>query len=191
MRRICPILLLSLSLFGANTTASAGQCDGVTLPDSVTLDGQTLVLNGLGQRLATFLKVKVYVAGLYVPKRSDQAQTLLGTDQPWQLVLSFLRSVDAGDMVKAWNEGFENNAKAQLPALKDRIDTLNGVMKDLKDKDTLVFTYLPGKGTSVEVKGNREVTIEGHDFASALLSIWLSDPPNDEIKHGLLGGTCG
>ena len=41
---------------------------------------------------------------------------------------SFLRSVDAEDMIKAWNEGFETNAKAQLPALKDRIDTLNQVL---------------------------------------------------------------
>jgi hypothetical protein len=190
MRRIYQILLPSLFLFGAHTTAAAGQCAGVKMQDSVTLDGQTLVLNGLGLRLATFVKVKVYVAGLYVPKQSDQAQLLLSTDQPWQLVLSFMRSVDSGDMVKAWNEGFADNAKAQLPVLKDRIDTLNGVMKDLKEKDTLIFSYVPGKGTSIEVKGHNEATIEGHDFASALLSIWLGTPPNDEIKRGLLGGKC-
>jgi hypothetical protein len=74
--------------------------------------------------------------------------------------------------------------------LKDRIDTLNSAMKDLKEEDTLVFSYVPDKGTSIEVKGQHEVTIEGHDFASALLSIWLGDPPNDEIKRGLLGGKC-
>ena len=128
MKRICRILLPSLSLFGARTTTSACECAGVEMQDSVTLDGRSPVLNGLGLRLATFVKVKVYVAGLYVPKQSDQAQALLGTDQPWHLVLSFLRSVDAEDMIKAWNEGFETNAKAQLPALKDRIDTLNQVL---------------------------------------------------------------
>ena len=132
----------------------------------------------------------MYVAGLYVPKQSDQAQALLGTAQPWHLVLSFLRSVDAEDMIKAWNEGFEKNAKAQLPALKDRIGTLNNTMKDLKDKDKLVFSYIPGKGTGIELNGQAAATVEGRDFASALLSIWLGDPPNDEIKRGLLGGKC-
>jgi hypothetical protein len=190
MKRIYLILLLSLSLLGTHTTAAAGQCAGVTMPDSATLDDHALVLNGLGLRLATFFKVKVYVAALYVPEKSDQAQLLLSDDQPWQLVLSFVRSVDSGDMVKAWDEGFADNAKAQLPVLKDRIDTLNSAMKDLKEEDTLVFSYVPDKGTSIEVKGQHEATIEGHDFASALLSIWLGDPPNDEIKRGLLGGKC-
>ena len=32
----------------------------------------------------------------------------------------------------------------------------------------------------------------GDDFAKAFLSIWLgTDPPNPEIKAGLLGGACG
>ena len=190
MKKIYLVLLLSLSMFAAEGTAHAGQCAGVKMPDSISLDGQTMVLNGLGLRLATFLKVKVYVAGLYVPSKSDQGQTLLDTNQPWQLVLSFVRSVDTGDMVKAWNEGFANNAKAQLPALQDRIGTLNGVMEDLNEKDTLVFAYVPGKGTSIEIKGHKAATIEGQDFASALLAIWLGNPPNDEIKRGLLGGKC-
>ncbi len=35
-------------------------------------------------------------------------------------------------------------------------------------------------------------TIEGDDFAKALLAIWLGgDPPNPEIKAGMLGGACG
>ncbi len=190
MKRLCPIVVLSLCLFGVPSSAFAGQCAGVTLQDSATLDGRELVLNGMGQRLATFLKVRVYVAGLYVPERSDQAQTLLETDQPWQLVLSFVRSVDASDMVKAWNEGFEKNAKAQLPKLKDRIETLNSAMKDLEENDTMLFSYVPGKGTSIEVKGNKEATIDGRDFAFALLAIWLGNPPNDEIKRGLIGGEC-
>ena len=191
MKRTFSVLLLSLSLSGNHAAATAGQCAGVKMQDSVAQHGQTLVLNGMGQRLATFLKVKVYVAGLYVTRQTDQAQMLLSADEPWQLVLSFLRSVDSGDMIKAWNEGFAKNAKTELPLLTERIETLNGVMQDLEEGDTLVFAYVPEKGTSVEVKGQAAATIEGHDFASALLSIWLGEPPNEEIKRGLLGGKCG
>ena len=158
------------------------------MDDEVTVSGSTLHLNGMGLRKK--LWVKVYVAGLYVPAKSDQAKTLINTDQPWRLKLSFVRSVDKGDMVSAWKDGFGENAKAQLPALKDRIETLNGAMEDLKEGNTLIFSYTPGKGTSVEINGKSSTIIEGADFASALLSIWLGNPPNKEIKRGLLGGKC-
>ncbi len=190
MKNFSTSLLLSLALMGAQNTVLAAQCDGVEMKDTLTLDGHSLVLNGLGLRLATFVKVKVYVAGLYVPEKSSDAKALISADQPWQLTLSFVRSVDKSDMVKAWNEGFEDNAKAQLPALKARIATLNDAMEDIKEKGTLVFAYTPGKGTKVELDGKTKAQIEGHDFASPLLSIWLGNPPNDEIKRGLLGGKC-
>jgi hypothetical protein len=39
----------------------------------------------------------------------------------------------------------------------------------------------------VTVKG----TVKDDDLAKAFLSIWLgADPPNPEIKGGLLGGSC-
>jgi len=166
-------LLLALSLAGIPLVASAAECEGVTMEDSVTQDGHALTLKGL-----------------YVPTKSDQAKTLINTDQPWRLKLSFVRSVDKGDMVSAWKDGFGENAKAQLPALKDRIETLNGAMEDLKEGNTLIFSYTPGKGTNVEINGKSSTIIEGADFASALLSIWLGNPPNKEIKRGLLGGKC-
>ncbi len=181
------LLLIFASIPG---TLAANQCAGVTVPDSVTAGGSELTLNGLGLRLATFLKVEVYVAALYVPERSNNAGDLLEADQPWQLSLSFLRSVGSEDMVDAWNEGFASNAKKQLPALKDRIASLNGAMTDLNEGDTLTFSYAPGSGTAVGVNGTEAAIIQGDDFAAALLSIWLGKPPNTEIKTGLLGGKC-
>ena len=47
MKRIYPILVLTLSLFGVQNSAFAGQCAGVKLQESATLDGRELVLNGL------------------------------------------------------------------------------------------------------------------------------------------------
>jgi hypothetical protein len=189
MRHIHLIFLFTIMV---NPVAmGASECAGVSSPDSISLADNELVLNGQGLRLATMLKVKVYVAALYVPERSDQAQALLQADQPWQLSLSFLRSVGADDMTEAWDEGFATNAKSELPALKERIAVLNSTMVDLEEGDTLVFSYVPATGTRVEVNGDDKASIEGKDFASALLSIWLGKPPNKEIKRGLLGGECG
>lgn len=186
------IALPALVVLGLSaSTANAKECAGVNFPDQAQVEGGNLALNGVGLRLATMLKVKVYVAALYVGKTSRDASAILGSSAPAELVLHFVRDVGAGDVRKGFDEGFEKNAKAQLPALKDRIAQLNGWIPDVKSGQKLTFVRKPGAGIQVDVNGTVKGTISGDDFAKAFLSIWLGDPPNDEIKTGLLGGECG
>jgi len=57
-------------------------------------------------------------------------------------------------------------------------------------EEAIVFTYAPGRGVSVEVKGQVKGVIPGDDFARALFSIWLGPkPPDPDLKSGLLGKT--
>ena len=171
--------------------AQAKECKGVNFPDQAQVEGSNLMLNGLGLRQATMLKVSVYVAALYTAKPSGDPNAILGSDSPKELILQFVRDVGADDLRKGWEEGFEKNAKGQLPALKERIETFKGWTADIKTGQRLTFVLKPGVGTQVDVNGTVKGTIKGDDFAKALLSIWLGDPPNPEIKSGLLGGACG
>ncbi len=172
--------------------AEAKECKGVNFPDQIQVDGTGLTLNGLGLREATAFKVNVYVAALYVGKTSGDANALLGSSAPSELVLQFVRNVGVDDLRKGWSEGFEKNSKGQLPALKDRIAMLNGWMADVKTGERLTFIVKPGSGLEVNVNGTVKGTIKGDDFAKAFLAIWLgADPPNPEIKAGMLGGACG
>jgi hypothetical protein len=185
------VMLCLLAALGAGA-AHGKDCKGVNFPDQVQVDGSSLALNGLGLRQATAFKVNVYVAALYVAKTSTDPKALLGSNSPSELVLQFVRNVGADDLRNAWSEGFEKNAKDQLPALKERIDTLNGWMADVKTGERLTFIHRPGAGIDVVVGNTAKGTIKGDDFAKAFLSIWLgADPPNPEIKAGLLGGACG
>ena len=171
--------------------AQAKECEGVSFPEQMQADGAALALNGLGLRKATILKVKVYVAALYVTRKSSDPAVVLA-DAPAELILHFVRDVGAGDITKSWDEGFEKNAKADLPALKDRIATLDGFMTDVKSGQRMVFAFKPGSGMQVSVNGVAKGTIKGDDFAKSFFSIWLGpEPPNPEIKAGLLGGPCG
>ena len=188
-RRIALSAVLTLGLSAG--IANAKECAGVSFPDQAQVEGANLALNGLGLRLATMLKVKVYVAALYVGKTSKDASAILGSSEPTELVLHFVRDVGADDVRKGFDEGFEKNAKAQLPALKERIAKLNGWIPDVKSGQKLTFVRKPGAGVQVDVNGSVKGTISGDDFAKAFLSIWLGDPPNSEIKTGLLGGACG
>ena len=189
MKRIL-LPALVVAAFGMGV-AQGKECKGVSFPDQVQVEGVNLTLNGLGMRQATALKVNVYVAALYVAKPSSDANALLASTAPSQLVLQFVRNVGADDLRKGWSEGFEKNAKDQIPALKERIAELNGWMTDVKTGDRLTFTHKPGAGIQVDIKGATKGTIKGDDFGKAFLSIWLgADPPNPELRAGMLGGAC-
>jgi hypothetical protein len=187
------ILLQAIVVAALGTGIAQGkECKGVNFPDQAQVEGGALILNGLGLRQATMLKVNVYVAALYVAKTSSDPNALLASNASSELILQFVRNVGADDLRKGWSEGFEKNSKDQLPALKDRIAMLNGWMVDVKTGERLTFIRKPDASLQVDVNGTVKGTIKGDDFAKAFLAIWLgAEPPNPEIKAGLLGGACG
>ena len=181
---VCAPLVLSAPTFAAT-------CRDIQFPDSVKVGGADLVLNGLGIRKATLLGIKVYVAGLYLPQKSEIPGGILGTDGRWQLVLHFVREVGASDIRDAFQEGFEKGAGDKLAALGPRIESLKARMTDFKTGQSLTFTHDPATGVMVDANGVTGPAIEGAEFATALLTIWLgAKPPNEDLKSGLLGGAC-
>ena len=179
--------MLSLAV----AAAQARQCRGIDFPERVQVAGTDLTLNGLGVRKATFLKVNVYVAALYVNRRSNDPDTLIRSDAPQELILQFVRGVGVDDLRKAWREGFERVTQNQLAPFASRIATLNGWMEDVKSGERLQFVRQAHGGIEVSVAGKVRGTLESEDFARAFLSIWLgATPPNPELKTGLLGGDC-
>lgn len=188
--KLGPISLLVLAV-ASSTAAQARECRGVTFPEQMQVDGASLSLNGLGVRKATLLKINVYVAALYVARPSSDARSLIQSTGPDELVLHFVRDVGVADLRNAWSEGFAHNAKDQLAALRPRLDKLNSWMTNMKAGQRLAFIRRPGAGVEVNVDGALKGTIEGDDFARALLAVWLGDaPPNPELKAGLMGQSC-
>jgi hypothetical protein len=185
----------SLLMFGMLIALGAGgaaakECLGVNFPDQTQADGSTLTLNGLGVRKATLLKINVYVAALYVANPSSDPNAILGSKTPIKLILHFVRDVSAADISNGFDESFAKSAKGQLPALQARIAMLEDWMSDLTTGQQMTFIAMPGVGVQVNVSGTEKGTVSGDDFTKAFLSIWLGNPPNPEIKAGLLGGAC-
>ena len=192
MNRYSYILVVCLSMALGVGVAHGKECEGVSFSEQVQSEGGTLMLNGLGLRQATFLNINVYVAALYLTQTSTDAVAILESNTPKELILHFVRDVDGAELSDGWDEGFENNAENQLPALKQRIDAFKGLMVDVKTGQRLGLVHKPGTGVRVDVDGTVKGTIEGDDFARALFSIWLGPhPPNADLKAGLLGGECG
>lgn len=161
--------------------------DGVTLPGTVEVAGQQLTLNGTALRKKVV--VKVYVAGLYLPAKSQDANAILGSDAARQLRMQFVRDVDKGKMCDAWDEALKNNTPNATAELKQQFAELCGFMDDLAKGDVMVFSYVPGTGTTVEVKGQAKGPIAGKEFADAIFKAWIGPKPGpgDGFKKGLLG----
>lgn len=166
---------------------AAMELAGVTLPDTVTVNGATLTLNGMGVRKK--LWIKVYVSGLYLPAPAHQTAAILVADAPRQIVMQFLyKEVDQAKLTEAWRDGFANNSAATLPALQARLDTFCAWWPSMKSGESADITYEPGTGTRLEIDGKELGTIPGKDFADALFLVWLGDKPADAgLKSGLLG----
>jgi len=180
------ISLLALAV-GAGGSAWAAEKAGVQLPDAHELGGQKLVLNGLGLREATIFAVDVYVAGLYLPSKTNDASAILAADVPKHLTMRFVRDVGRDNQVDAWREGFEKNAK-DYGAIEGKVEKLLGWMSDIDDGQSMSVSYVPGEGTTVSVKGETKGTIAGEDFQYALYRIYIGpNPPNEGLKTGLLG----
>lgn len=189
-RILATFALVSASLF-VGVPAFAATCPDVNLPAKAMVGETNLVLNGIGLRKATFFSVKVYVAGLYLPQKSGDAEQILATDQSWQLVLHFVRDVDSDDIHDALAEGFENATDGKVEAILPQIDAINTLVPDLKVGDRLTFTHKAGRGISVNFNNSSNGAVDGTDLAATLLAIWLGEePPNEDLKTGLLGGEC-
>lgn len=187
------IATTALVLGLAAQPVQAEVCHGVTMPHSVGVAGKPLFLNGMGTREATVLKVNVYVAGLYLPAPSRDGAEILRRMTPMRISLQLLRNVDRGQMTSALREGLKRNAGARMASFEDRTARLEQMIPDLHDGDTIAFTYMPQAPHGwlvLQVNGRERGRIEGADFAQAFFGIWLAEPPNKDLKRGLLGGAC-
>jgi len=173
-------------------SANAATCSGVTMPDKLNSDNVEFVLNGMGVRLQKLLafQIKVYVATLYLSKQSNDPEYIIEQDQPRYVAMYFLRDLDRGTIRKAMEESFRRNAGEKVAQMKNEIDSFQKSLTGVKKGQTLALSYIPGQGTTVILDGKVKAQIEGADFASALISLWLGKPPNREIKVGMLGGQC-
>jgi hypothetical protein len=183
--RITPILI---TLLLGVVPAHAGKRAGVTMPDTTTIANKQLVLNGMGLREATWLKIDVYVAGLYLQQRSADPAKIIAANEVKMIVLRFVRDVGRSDIVKAWSDGFAGNATVPISRIKPLIDRLNSWMPRFNKGDTLAFIYVPGEGVAVEINQVRKGVLTDDDFARSLIAIWLGPkPPTGALQRGMLG----
>jgi len=185
MGRILVLLMLCSQL------ALAAEVAGVKVEERVRLGSTDLLLNGAGIR--TRIVFKVYVGALYLPEKKSAAAEVLALKGAKRVSMTMLRDLGAKQLTDAVEDGIRaNHSPAELAALKERVDALVAVMKEIgsaKEKTVIALDFLPESGTRITVDGAaRGKSIPGEDFYAALLRIWLGDKPVDpDLKKAMLG----
>jgi hypothetical protein len=179
--------ILAAALTLVTMSAGAATVAGVKIDDTSAAGGQNLVLNGAALRKK--FVIKVYVGALYLPAKQSNAAAILAADTPRRQVMHFLYDVGKEKMSEAWEEGLDANTPNASAEVKTAFKTLGTWMEDMKEGQTIVLTYVPGTGTTVEVAGKTKGTLAGKAAADAILNTWIGPKPGPgkDFKKGVLG----
>ena len=180
-----PALLLLFAF-----AAQAAEVEGVRLEDKVQVESREVVLNGAGLRKRVFFKV--YVIGLYLPEKKNDAQAVLQLAGPKRAAIHMLRDVSADTFTEALVEGLrENHSEADFRKLEPRAKELADIMAEVKEAKKGMTIALDWTGSETRLLVDGKPTgkpIAGEDFYRALLRIWLGDHPvQNDLKKALLG----
>jgi hypothetical protein len=183
------IVLLVLLGYGLASSAGAATLEGVTLPDTYTVDGRPLPLNGIGVRTLTIFHVRIYVAGLYLANPSHDAAAILASPGPKVIRLQFIHSGSKAQVEKEYREGEANNCGHGECDPSDQADFERLVAAapavEPGDKTTYVFT---AKGVKVFANDRMIGDFADADLARHLLWGFIgSHPPSEALRNGLLG----
>ncbi|MEC7985267.1 MAG: chalcone isomerase family protein [Myxococcota bacterium] len=164
----------------------AASLAGVSLPDTVNVADQTLILNGIGLREKFW--VDVYVAGLYLPEKNKNGLDIIRAEVPKRISIEFIyHSVSKEKMKNTLEDNLRQNPELEK-SVRPKMKRAYAWFEDFRAKDTLIFEYIPNKGTTIFINQQKKGVIEGSDFMTAIFTIYLGpNPASEPLKKKLLG----
>jgi len=185
--RLCRAAGAALIVMLAASGAGAAELDGVVLPDRATVGGTQLALNGIALRTYSLLRVRIYVAGLYLERPSRDAEAILDSPEKKLLAVRFLRDVDAKDARKSWEEGFADNCVSPCHLAPNDEARFLAAIPSMRRGDFSTLVFVPGRLT-VTMDGHLVGIITNPTFERAVLATFIGPkPPTEGLKRGLLG----
>jgi hypothetical protein len=164
---------------------------GVSMPDSAVVSDESLLLNGMGVRYRAVFRV--YVAGLYLPKKAQDPKEVLNMRGAKRLHAVMLRDVEGDTLGRLLMQGIRDNAsKEETQRHSTSIFKLGqafATRKKLSTKESFSINFDVQKGPQIFLN-NKPLGDPLNDpaFNSVFLKVWLGDRPADEfLKRGLLG----
>lgn len=165
------------------------EIEGVSIPQTTTVSGKSLQLNGAGLRTVVLwvVPVKAYVASFYAPTPLRSAKEVLSSNGPLQFNFTFLQGVSQKQVTDAWQAQFDESVSYTYPGFEKDRDAFIRLFGPLK-KGGVETVEIEGNETRVYDSGQYKGTITGNNFQKAFLSLWFGDKPvMPSLKADLLG----
>lgn len=179
----------ALIFLALTAKVAAAELDGVAMPDTQDVAGAHLVLNGLALRTYSLLRVHIYVVGLYLERRSADADAILDSSQTRLLRFAFRRHVDAEDARKSWREGFDNNCRPPCRLPVEMTDRFLAAVPAVREGDTGALLFTP-QGLTVFMNEQPVGRVSDAGFVRVILSTFIGEHPvSADVKRGLLGAS--
>ena len=168
-------------------TAQALELGAVTLPDTLSIEGQHLILNGAEYRKKYMLKI--YACALYLTTKQTDPKSIISADEPMAARLHFVFKVPRQTMIEMMDMGFNNSTNGNIAPIKQNIDALYAQLPEIFQKGDIVdLVYVKGRGIVCHINGTYKGESTGLDFKKAVFGIWLGDKPiQEDLKKGMLG----
>lgn len=193
LRRRTAVLALAAA---AALPAHAVRYEGQDFPDTLQLGGAALQLNGVGAKVFV-MRYSAYLAALYLPHKAGTSEAIYAQAGPkrieLRITIPLVKDVSTQEFVKAINKGVARNAtEAEKAAVAERVKQFNAAIGEVgrvKKGDLLRIDYLPDQGGTV-LSVNGKVwgqPIEGQDFYTAFLKVFLGEHSDGRLRAGLLG----
>jgi len=184
-KRVLTTSLLFITLFLGSFSAHA--LSGI--PSTYTVAGKQLVLNGSGTR--TKFIISVYQMGLYLQKKSKNANQIMNANEPMVVRLKIVSGFASAEKMKhAIKQGFYSSTGGKTAPIQAQINQLlvKGFASKINKGDVFDLAYTPAGGTQVLKNGKALTVVKGLAFKRALFGIWLSGiPVQSSLKNELLG----
>lgn len=181
------LLAITTALASSSPVAHAAVIAGVAMPDTVRTEEGLLTLNGVA--LYSKFGMKVLVAGMWLDHRERDPDKILTSDLPRRYVSRFLRHVSAQRVCKELKKGLEANTPGASPQVREQFAVLCSWTQDFEAGDEITVTYMPGKGSLVEINGVRKGALIGKGFADAYFGCAIGPKPGlgGKFRKRLLG----
>jgi len=176
-------LAFSLGSFAQNKKAKVYH--GVEFYTETTINEVPVIINGIGVRTKYFMNM--YVAALYLKKKSKEGSTIINADEKMGIHLRLVSSMVTRERFKeAVMDGFKN-ASTGKDTKEKQFTFMSFLGEEFNDQDRIYMDYAPKVGTNVYKNGVLKGTIPGIEFKKALFAIWLGkNPAQESLKDGLL-----
>lgn len=181
-RKIMQGAVAAAILAASSLPAFAAEIGGIKFPDTATVAGQELVLNGAGVR--TKLVFKVYALGFYLKEKKTTVAEVLASSGPRRIRIMPMRDLTSDDFGMAFMKGLNDNVSADertklLPQTK-AFGEMFAQFPGLKKGDELIVDWTPGVGSQATLNGKKvgEV-LPDVAFFNAIMRIWIGDKPVD------------